>query len=199
MKRTNTSVIVCDTCKINVAADKWYSHIRSNDHKINSAVVVEPGMLCVKNCFKNRIETYILENVNVKGNGQGLETPDEYMDRSRSQIKKILINTLKKHIHIKVQLELFCEYMKFVRATVQGEEDEMMLSIKSFKTKMLMICVEDEIESFIDDAKEAINTEASEFQERDSGWTLTRIIHLEININKYQPLRGSQYIAAEPS
>jgi hypothetical protein len=34
-----------------------------------------------------------------------------------------------------------------------------------------------------------------EFQERDSKWTLIIIHHLEININQYKPLRGSNYIA----
>ncbi|XP_055385864.1 uncharacterized protein LOC129614933 [Condylostylus longicornis] len=33
-----------------------------------------------------------------------------------------------------------------------------------------------------------------EFQERDSGWALIKIIHLEINVNEYKPLRGSQYL-----
>jgi hypothetical protein len=34
-----------------------------------------------------------------------------------------------------------------------------------------------------------------ESQERDSKWTLIIIHHLEININQYKPLRGSNYVA----
>ncbi|XP_046812321.1 uncharacterized protein LOC124421341 [Lucilia cuprina] len=34
----------------------------------------------------------------------------------------------------------------------------------------------------------------SEFQERDSGWTLLDIAYLKININKYECLKGSNYI-----
>jgi len=34
----------------------------------------------------------------------------------------------------------------------------------------------------------------SEFQERDSGWSLIEIVHLEVNINKYQPIKGSNFI-----
>ena len=29
-----------------------------------------------------------------------------------------------------------------------------------------------------------------EFQERDSGWALTRILNLTVNVNKYNPLRA---------
>ncbi|KAK9728846.1 hypothetical protein QE152_g16977 [Popillia japonica] len=34
----------------------------------------------------------------------------------------------------------------------------------------------------------------SEFQERDSGWTLCKILHIEVNINKYNPMRASGFI-----
>jgi len=34
----------------------------------------------------------------------------------------------------------------------------------------------------------------SEFQERDSGWSLIEKVYLEVNINKYQLIRGSNYI-----
>ncbi|XP_058980338.1 uncharacterized protein LOC131803264 [Musca domestica] len=34
----------------------------------------------------------------------------------------------------------------------------------------------------------------SEFQERDSGWALSKILWLELNLNKSAPIKGSQYI-----
>ena len=45
-----------------------------------------------------------------------------------------------------------------------------------------------------DNMKQHIILKSDTFQERDSGWTLTRILYLEININEYRPLRGSNYI-----
>jgi len=33
-----------------------------------------------------------------------------------------------------------------------------------------------------------------EFQERDSGWALSRILNLTVNINKYNPMRAGCYI-----
>ena len=34
-----------------------------------------------------------------------------------------------------------------------------------------------------------------EFQKRDSGWTLQEILNLSVNINRYNPMRGSSYIS----
>ena len=45
---------------------------------------------------------------------------------------------------------------------------------------------------FIGNVKEF--RKSSAFQERDSGWTLRTIVSLTVNINKYNPMRGSSYI-----
>jgi len=37
---------------------------------------------------------------------------------------------------------------------------------------------------------EAILTSLEEFQERNSGWVLSRILNLTINVNKYNPLHA---------
>ncbi|KYQ46793.1 hypothetical protein ALC60_14196 [Trachymyrmex zeteki] len=41
---------------------------------------------------------------------------------------------------------------------------------------------------------EPILTSLEEFQERDSGWTLSRILNLIFNVNKYNPLHAGCYI-----
>jgi len=33
-----------------------------------------------------------------------------------------------------------------------------------------------------------------EFQERDSGWALSRIVNLTVNVNKYNPMRAGCYV-----
>nr|CAI5847001.1 unnamed protein product [Callosobruchus analis] len=37
-----------------------------------------------------------------------------------------------------------------------------------------------------------------EFQEKDSGWTLKRVVNLGVNINLFNPMRGSSYIRLPP-
>jgi hypothetical protein len=41
---------------------------------------------------------------------------------------------------------------------------------------------------------EIMKTKMSEFAEKDSGWILTNILYLEINLNNFTPLRGSTYL-----
>lgn len=43
--------------------------------------------------------------------------------------------------------------------------------------------------------KQPITSKLKEFQEKDSNWKLDSIFHLEININKYNPLRPGSNIA----
>jgi hypothetical protein len=45
-----------------------------------------------------------------------------------------------------------------------------------------------------DQFSEEIVGKVSVFQERESGWSLYKILNLEINFYKYIPLRGSSYI-----
>ncbi|KAJ8979952.1 hypothetical protein NQ317_001537 [Molorchus minor] len=65
------------------------------------------------------------------------------------------------------------------------------VSIKSFHTKMEVILDISQLRKAYQNQRDRILTKMDEFQMRDSGWALIRILHLEININKYQPLRGS--------
>jgi len=41
---------------------------------------------------------------------------------------------------------------------------------------------------------ESILASLEEFQERDSGWALSRILNLTINVNKYNPLHAGCHI-----
>ena len=108
-------------------------------------------------------------------------------------IKNVFIQTLAdvlaKHLSVKANCELFCEYMKRNDA-----EDEILISVKSFQTKMSIIQQSSDFEIFWKNALDKIQSKMQEFQEKDSGWALVRIIHLELNVNSYQPLQGSGYI-----
>jgi len=50
------------------------------------------------------------------------------------------------------------------------------------------------LNEIIKNLNDYIKSEICEFQERDSGWSLIEIVHLEVNINKYQLIKGSNYI-----
>jgi len=50
------------------------------------------------------------------------------------------------------------------------------------------------LNEIIKNLNDYIKSEMSEFQERDSDWSIIEIVHLEVNINKYQLIKGSNFI-----
>lgn len=98
-----------------------------------------------------------------------------------------LTNQLEKHTAIKCNLELFSEYAKLT-----GDHEE--IAIKSFNTKMATLLDAQQLEPFYDTTKDEILNKMATFQERDSGWALIGILHLELNVNAYKPFKGSSYI-----
>ena len=103
---------------------------------------------------------------------------------------------IKKYESIKFNLELFCEYM-----LIKDDEDNCMIEIKSHQTKMNILITystSNDILNTYNEQCDVIIKKMSEFQERDSGWALIEILRLEININQYKYIKGSQYIPLPP-
>ena len=45
-----------------------------------------------------------------------------------------------------------------------------------------------------EDIRQSLDHKMSDFQEQGSGWSLQSILHLTVNINKYNPMRVGSYI-----
>lgn len=90
---------------------------------------------------------------------------------------------------------LCCEFKK-----INGPDGNIVNDFKYFNTKNGII---DKISNlkkwFVENIEDVMLTELEEFQERDSGWALSRVVNLAININKYQVFRISSYIALPPA
>ena len=84
--------------------------------------------------------------------------------------------------------------------TLEGEYSivtnvEEVLELKTFNTVNQPILQTTDVRQwFLDNVQEPLLRKSSEFQERYSGWTLRSIVSLTVNINKYNPMRGSSYI-----
>ncbi|KAJ0169183.1 hypothetical protein K1T71_015310 [Dendrolimus kikuchii] len=52
----------------------------------------------------------------------------------------------------------------------------------------------DDLNIFIVSLRDTLVHKISTFEKKDSGWSLTKINFIELNINKYNPLRGNSYI-----
>ncbi|CAG9836230.1 unnamed protein product [Diabrotica balteata] len=113
----------------------------------------------------------------------------QFLNDAMSLFKSKILLILSRFNIIKVN-STFCG--KFIKKTVDDEET---IDFKYFHTPYAIIDKSTNLnEWFYEHIVDFILNKLSEFQERDSGWALSKVISLEININKYEIGNGSSYI-----
>ena len=110
---------------------------------------------------------------------------DDFFKDVKNNFIRLISHQLSLHKSVKVNVELFGRFL------LQSKET---LEIKSFNTKNKVITVTSNLLDiytlFLNEIKEKISI----FAENGSGWALDKKLHLDINVNKYNPLRASSYI-----
>lgn len=173
----------CVSCSTSVEKKSWVGHLRSNEHKRRNSSIQEisDGVELIQSAFRNRIATYRISS----NNDLISSSVDIFMNSFRVKINTLLNKSLQKHTCIKVNVELFGIFMLFKNNSQ---------SMKSFVTKNKILYQCFDFERYYDEVINSLKKKVEEFQERDSGWAFLNNSHLEININKFQPLRGSSFI-----
>lgn len=139
----------------------------------------EDGVVKLRSAFKNRIASYRFSSK------KNHIDPSEFLIEVKQKVLNLISEYIQNHHSLKVNMELFGLY-------VIPEKD--MRDIKSFNTENQIINISKNLSQVFDDFKDVMLSKASEFQERDSGWTLQQVMFLDVNINKFSPLSGSSYI-----
>lgn len=173
----------CVSCSTSVDKKSWVGHLRSNEHKTKNNCVHEigDGVVMIQSAFRNRIATY---RISVENN-LVTSSIDIFMNSIRDKISTLLNKSLQVHTCIKVNLELYGIFMLFKNNSQ---------SMKSFGTKNKILYQSFDFDRYYTEVINCLKKKVEEFEERDSGWAFLNNSHLEININKFQPLRGSSYI-----
>lgn len=182
-------IIHCKECKEDVVRKLWIYHQRTNKHKDNCLKIVDEinNIKCLDACFNNRITTFRFKNNNMDN-----LNPELFFNNIKDNVACVLKDHLQKHTSLKFNFELLCEYMKM------KDDEEPIITIILHQTKMHILSLTNhmnDIERFYANKCEIIMQKMDEFQERDSGFALTKINHLDVNINKYACIKGSQYIS----
>lgn len=169
----------CTVCNTSIERSHWSGHLRSTTHKNRNISHFCEGVEVIHSAFRNRIASYrifdLYENYCL----------ELFLNSIRDKIKTLVDKSLKEHISLKINFEYFALFLM-----VKNDSQE----IKSFGTKNYTIHQNYEYDSLITQVRNALVKKIEEFQDRDSGWTFLSSSHLEVNINKYQPLRGSGFI-----
>ncbi|XP_030762170.1 uncharacterized protein LOC115886982 [Sitophilus oryzae] len=66
--------------------------------------------------------------------------------------------------------------------------------VKSFNTSFKVVCKSTEMKDLVEEFLMIIDNKADVFAEKDSGWILLNFLYLEININKFNPMRASSFV-----
>uniref|UniRef100_A0ABD2XIE7 Transposable element P transposase n=1 Tax=Trichogramma kaykai TaxID=54128 RepID=A0ABD2XIE7_9HYME len=136
----------------------------------------------VKSAFSCRIRTGQIVNFKHKD-------ATAFLEDAFTIFEERIKETLTKHSMIKVNVELAAEYMTL------NKDGEFIFGDKYFNTKNEHISQSTDLgEWFISNVKEPILKQMEEFEEEGSGWALSKILHLLVNINKYNPSRVGSYI-----
>ncbi|KAJ8911113.1 hypothetical protein NQ315_003375 [Exocentrus adspersus] len=69
-----------------------------------------------------------------------------------------------------------------------------MNDVKSFNTKHKIITPSTNLQEIFEQFLNEIMAQTSTFSEKDSGWTLEKIMFVDINLNKYTTLSSSSYL-----
>lgn len=174
--------IECDKCRIEILRKEYRYHLRTNLHKSNCLLKTEfDNIDIITTAFKKRIVTYRL---NPSQNFEYI-TPETFLSDNKSNILHLFSISLKKHNCIKVNFELFV-YFNLPKSNEKH--------LNSFITKYESVYQSTDLNELFNNLNEYLKTKVEEMQYCDSGWTIINISHLEININKYCPLRGGTYI-----
>ncbi|XP_074037614.1 uncharacterized protein [Leptinotarsa decemlineata] len=170
---------LCNYCNRMVPVNRMNSHLKTLEHRTNSCTEFEDGVKIINSAFKYRIVSYRVESKNPHSDYQS------FFNEVRHKVVTLIDRMVQVHNTLKVNMELFGRYI------LQTQE---ILEVKSFNSQNQIVDQSNNLEEVYRTFVDTLSAKAVEFQERDSGWTLEKVVFIEVNINKYSPLSGSSYI-----
>lgn len=187
---SQTKTIFCTTCQKSIQSKAFPGHLRSIAHKNNCVLSIDTGIEKICSAFKCRIASYRIHSEREHQYGPtasvaAATSPTHYVHSIAPRMQKLLDAVLASHINVKVNFELFVK-------VILPKDDTM--EIKSFTTENKSLHQSYNFIELLHWVSETISKKVDEFQEKGSGWSLLDILYLEININKYSPLRGSCFL-----
>ncbi|CAH1110717.1 unnamed protein product [Psylliodes chrysocephalus] len=140
--------------------------------------VIDGSVSKFTHAFKNRIASFRITSTH-------LISHSGFLYDIKPKVLGIINDYLQRHTSLKINFELFGIYVK---------PDAELSDIKSMNTENKIVTVSSNLNKIFEKFKEAIMAQASEFQEKDSNWSLQEILFLNVNINRYSAIAASSYI-----
>ena len=106
--------------------------------------------------------------------------------------KESLVNRLSQELKAKRGLKWFVSVqVKLIKPKADGSDE---ISEPHFRSLCMTTVNDHEIKEQLGEANQKILSAFSTYQKKGSGWTLSEILHLDLNVAQYKPLKGSSYL-----
>lgn len=172
--------VSCDVCKVSFTKKQLAPHRRTNEHKNKMCERYNNDVNIIKSAFGSRVVSY-----RIKNSDKSILRPSVFLDNIKSVVKALVDDYLEVNLCFKLNIELFALYCLPTDFTVD---------VKSFNTRNEIFTISVDFNEVFEQWMHYIDKKVEGFEDKESGWGVVEIIHLELNFNKYSPLRGSSYI-----
>lgn len=182
--KPNFNEIYCEACKINIQINRYKMHLRTNAHKNNAFIFLKNNIYEINMGTSVHVKQYkILSDLK---NEIAVKT---FLLSVTKYVKELLIERITEFDFIKFNMVLFGEYIKIT------SEGETVSTIKHFSTTFNSIRNLSEIDEAIDEFYLELERQASEYQEKDSGWAIEHFKYIHMTICKLESIPVGSYIA----
>lgn len=182
----NFDNIECHVCKKSFSKKYFTNHLQSNAHKNNvlSSYKSFTNVQLIDTAFGNRLKTFRITS-NVNETILEFETPEVFLEGIKETITSLINDCVKEQKAVKVNFLLHADFI---------QQSKNLHNSFDFQTQNHIFCTGTILENDFAPVISEICSKISNFERKDSGWSLIKIKHIDVNINKFNPLRGSSYI-----
>ena len=137
-------------------------------------------VIFLESAFKNRIVSFVIKNKN-----DFIVCIESFL----SSIKKIIVRMIEKMI-----AQHTCVKINFIFAGDFSKLPEDVCDVKTIQTQNFIFTSSTDSSEQLIDIFNTIKTRSEEFEQKGSGWSIKKVLQIQINVNKFNPLAGSSYI-----
>ena len=183
-----THVVTTDTENINSAKDRENTVENSNSlqetNQSGGGLTTNETSDCIteEEAINGNLKVY-----NLPALDKTKFDPLQFLSSNYDKVKKILRTVLLKRQSIKWYLIMQVRFKKEKKDRTETVEPH-------FHGRCHVALKVDDLEQSLQDSNKKIMTSFLEYQRQGSNWTLDKVMGLTINVAKYKPLRGSNFI-----
>ena len=174
----------CPYCLEVVNKTEKLGHCKSAAHKDKAQIRAVDGVYKIISCFEDKIVIYRLLNQDLDNLNLG-----QILELKKRMVKTILQNYVERHAAISFQLEAYTKYVK-------DDHDEgvtegtFFINHKYSNLQTADVANDQKFDEIVSEAFKQMCTNSEEIVTRGSGWSLSKIHHVDLHINQKVSLIG---------